>query len=219
MRRYDQGSDAERDYEPGSGGQVLRNKLGLTDLHLVDSTEAALLALAQSRSFDEIGTETQFSVAVVRDLHRDWLGELYDFAGEIRAVDLSKNTVRFAPVAYMESSLQQLDRVLAEHTPCAEMTLERVVTAIARVHTELVLVHPFRERNGRLARWIADLMALQAGYPPLEWRFDWAPEERRDRYFAALRRGFAMNFTPLETLVHEAIETAVRSAEDPERES
>ena len=95
------------------------------------------------------------------------------------------------------------------------MALDQLVQAVARTHAELVLVHPFREGNGRLSRWVADLMALQAGYPPLEWGFDWAPGERSERYFAAFRRGFAMEFSPLETLVREALENAVRSAAGP----
>lgn len=177
--------------------------------------EAALLAVAQGRSYLQIETETRMTVDLVRELHRSWLGTLYDIAGKIRTIDLAKDNVRFAPAAYLEGSLRELDQVLAAHTPCEGMSLDRLVTAIARVHAELVLVHPFREGNGRLSRWVADLMALQAGYPPLEWGFDWDLVRRRELYFAALRRGFAMDFNPLEALVKQALETAVRLAEDP----
>src|SRR5471030_1674453 len=98
------------------------------------------------------------------------------------------------------------------------MPFERLVPSIARVHAELVLVHPFREGNGRVSRWVADLMALQAGQPPLEWGFDWAPAERRERYFAALRRSFVLDFSPLEALVSEALTTAIRLTEGPHAE-
>jgi cell filamentation protein len=143
---------------------------------------------------------------------------LYDFAGEIRTVDLVKDNVRFAPAAYIKGSLLELGKVLAANTPCEGVSWGRLIAAIARVHTELVLVHPFREGNGRLSRWVADLMALQAGYPPLEWGFDWDPIRRQEEYFAALRRGFAMEFSPLEALVKNALETAVRLAEVPNAE-
>lgn len=185
----------------------------------MDYLEAALLAVAQGRSYGQVETDTTITVTLLQDLHRSWLGMLYDFAGDIRTVDLVKGTVRFAPVAYMESSLKELDAVLGRHTPCEEFSLDQLIDSIARVHAELVLVHPFREGNGRLSRWVADLMALQAGYPPLEWGFDWEPAARRDRYFAALRRAFAMDFRPLEALVKQSLETAVRSAEDPSVES
>ena len=215
MSRYDLGAPGEEEFEPGSDRRVLRNKLGLTSPHDANYMEAALLAVAQGRSYLQIETDTGITVDLVRDLHRSWLGPLYEFAGEIRTVDLVKNNVRFAPAAYLEGSVRELDQVLAAHTPCEGMVLDRLVAAIARVHAELVLVHPFREGNGRLSRWVADLMALQAGYPPLEWGFDWDPVRRREWYFAALRRGFAMDFSPLEALVEKAVETAVRSAEDP----
>jgi len=180
--------------------------------------EAALLAIAQGRSYLQVETDTRITVDLIRDLHRSWLGPLYEFAGEIRTADLAKDNVRFAPAAYMEGSLSAFDKVLAANTPCEGMTLGRLVAAIARVHAELVLVHPFREGNGRLSRWVADLMALQAGFPPLEWGFDWDSVMRRERYFAALRRGFAMDFSPLEVLVKDALVTAVRLAEDPHAE-
>ncbi len=181
--------------------------------------EAALLAVAQGRSYLEIETDAVITVELVRGLHRSWLERLYDFAGEIRTIDLIKDTVRFAPITYMERSLSELDKVLADQTPCEGMDIDQLAGAIARVHAELVLVHPFREGNGRLSRWVADIMALQAGFPPLEWGFDWDPEERRGRYFAALRRGFAMDFSSLENLVREALTAAVRLAEDPIAES
>lgn len=218
MSRYDLGAPGEEEFEPGSDRKVLRNKLGLTSPHNANYIEAALLAVAQGRSYLRIETDTRITVELLCELHRAWFGTLYGFAGEIRTVDLAKGNVRFAPAAYMESSLRELNRVLAANTPCEGMTLDRLVAAIARVHAELVLVHPFREGNGRLSRWVVDLMALQAGYPPLEWGFDWAPDERRARYFAALRRGFAMEFSPLEALVREALEAAVHSAEDPSAE-
>lgn len=92
------------------------------------------------------------TVALICDLHRSWLGPLYEFAGTIRKVDLAKDEVRFAPLVYLEGSLRTLDEVLRQHTPCERMSRKRLVPAIAQVHAELILVHPFREGNGRLAR-------------------------------------------------------------------
>ena len=52
---------------------------------------------------------------------------------------------------------------LARCTPCRPADMQKVAAALAEVHVELVLIHPFREGNGRLARLLATLMALQAG--------------------------------------------------------
>ena len=58
---------------------------------------------------------------------------------------------------------------LRQFTPCRFKSLEEVIKALAIVHAELVLIHPFREGNGRVARMLATLMALQAGLPPLDF--------------------------------------------------
>jgi cell filamentation protein len=218
MNRYDLGAPGEEEFEPGSHRSVLRNRRGIISPREIGALEASLLAIAQARSFHQVETDTPITVALVRTLHRSWLGSLYAFAGSIRQVDLAKGNVRFAPAAYLEGSLRELDQVLLRYTPCEGMACEQLIPAIARVHAELVLVHPFREGNGRMARWIADLMALQAGFPALDWGFERDTEARREKYFAALRRGFAMDFSALEGLVEEALENAVRLVEDPRAE-
>ena len=61
------------------------------------------------------------------------------------------------------------EEILSKFTPCNNKPLPEIIHAIAITHTELVLIHPFREGNGRLARMLSNLMALQAGLPPLEY--------------------------------------------------
>lgn len=215
MSRYKIGAPGDGEYQFCSSGKVLRNKLGLTNPARIALVESTLLAVAQARSLGHIETNTVFSVALVQGLHRSWLGSLYHFAGEIRNVNMSKGAVVFAPVAYLETTLNELDQVFSAETPCQNMSKDRLIHALARVHAELILAHPFREGNGRLARWVADLMSLQAGFPALDWEFDVQSDERRGEYFSALRDGFAMNFRPLEDLVSLAIERAVRLMEGP----
>ncbi len=55
------------------------------------------------------------------------------------------------------------DGPLKRHTPCRSGSIEHLATALAEVHVELVLIHPFREGNGRVARIVSVLMGLQAG--------------------------------------------------------
>ncbi len=59
--------------------------------------------------------------------------------------------------------------VLAVYMPCQFAELDKIIEALAITHCELVLIHPFREGNGRLARLLATLMALQAGLPLLDF--------------------------------------------------
>jgi cell filamentation protein len=59
---------------------------------------------------------------------------------------------------------------------------------------EFVLIHPFREGNGRIARLLCDVMACQAGIGPLDYS---ARDQQRDLYFAAIRAGAVLNITPM----------------------
>jgi cell filamentation protein len=76
--------------------------------------------------------------------------------------------------------------------------------ALAVVHVELVLIHPFREGNGRVARLLAVLMGLQAGLPALY--FDKLSGRKRRQYFAAVRAGIERNYDPMAELFSAVIQ-------------
>ena len=75
---------------------------------------------------------------------------------------------------------------------------------------ELVLIHPFREGNGRAARILSILMALQAGLPPLN--FSAIAEEKKPDYFAAVQAGLDKNYAPMAQLFAEIIERSLASS-------
>lgn len=77
-----------------------------------------------------------------------------------------------------------------------------------RSHVELMLIHPFREGNGRLGRLLATLMALQAGLPLLE--FSEMLGVRKEEYFAAVRAGLDLNYQPMKVIFGDVIETSLR---------
>lgn len=88
--------------------------------------------------------------------------------------------------------------LLAERTPCLPGPDDRVFADVAVVHAELLLIHPFREGNGRLARWLSDLMVLQAGLPLPVYRFTGSGSTReREDYLAAVKRGYVKDYRPL----------------------
>ena len=72
------------------------------------------------------------------------------------------------------------------------------------MHVELVLIHPFRDGNGRLARILSTLMALQAELPLLD--FSVIAREKRNDYFSAVQAGLDKNYSPMEGLFAEVIE-------------
>ena len=69
-----------------------------------------------------------------------------------------------------------------------------------------MLIHPFREGNGRLARMVSMLMSLQAGYPLL--KFSTIDGEGKERYFAAVRSGLDCNYEPMKEIFSEIISSS-----------
>jgi cell filamentation protein len=128
----------------------------------------------QLRALEELirtyGQNHRFTSADIRRIHRIWLGPIYAWAGQYRQVNLSKGDFPFAPANQIPRLMVELEKgPLHQYTPCRVTAMDEIVRAIAIVHTELLLIHPFREGNGRTARLLAILMALQAGLPPLNF--------------------------------------------------
>ena len=85
-----------------------------------------------------------------------------------------------------------------------------MVKALATVHTELMLIHPFREGNGRAGRLLAILMGLQAKLPPLD--FSEIKGKKRQQYFAAVRAGLDRDYGPMERIFSDVVRRTRRAA-------
>lgn len=102
--------------------------------------------------------------------------------------------------------------LLSKHTPCRRGTPEEVARRVAEVHAELLLIHPFREGNGRLARWLVDLMVLQAGLPTPDYGFTGrGGRARQSKYLDAVKAGYLQNYEALADFFLEAIERRLRT--------
>lgn len=149
---------------------MLRNRLGITRVRDMGLAESQALLLAQARMIEEYSAEHRFTAADVMRMHLLWLGPIYVWAGEYRQVNIGKSGFQFANAQLIPRLMADLERRhLARYTPCRAQPAEALAQALAIVHAELILIHPFREGNGRLARLLAVLMGLQAGLPPLDF--------------------------------------------------
>lgn len=97
---------------------------------------------------------------------------------------------------------------LRQFTPCQLDSELEQARALATVHTELVLIHPFREGNGRCARLLATLMGLQAGLPALD--FGGIGGRVRQRYIAAVHAGLDRNYVPMTEIFRAVIRRTLR---------
>lgn len=186
----------EAEFEPGSRGRVLRNRLGIRSARTMAEIESAALVTATQKMIDDTRVDQRFTARDIRRMHRLWLGSVYGWAGEYRQVNLGKDGFMFAAAAQVPRLMQELERgALHEHTPCMFTDMDKQARALAIVHAELVLIHPFRDGNGRCARLLATLMALQAGLPALD--FGGIRGKKRQHYVAAIHAALGRNYEPM----------------------
>jgi cell filamentation protein len=210
--RYVTANSPEAEFERGSRTRVLRNRLGIRRKTEMDRVEFEALVVAQEEYLGRIGPHTRLTAAMLCRMHRRWLGGIYEWAGRYRTVELAKGDFRWPPAFRVGQNMDAFEKgVLARCTPCRPGPLVEVARCIAEVHAELLLIHPFREGNGRLARWVSDLMAFQAGLPAPDYGFIGRDAKRkRAAYLEAVRKGYVQNYEPLTAFFVEALERRLR---------
>ena len=211
--RYDASGSIEAQFEPGSNDTVLKNRLGIIDPAAMDRVEAEALIKATDALFHEYDADHQFSADDVCHMHKLWLGDIYEWAGQYRSVNISKDEFTFAMAAQVPKLMGKFEaEQLLKYTPCKFERQDDVIKALAEVHTELVLIHPFREGNGRCSRILASIMALQAGLPILD--FSVISGAKKPDYFAAIQAGMDRNYKPMEKLFAEIIENSIQASSE-----
>ena len=205
--RYRTPSSVEAQFQPGSRGRVLTNRLGITSKSAMDRAEYEALLTAQQRYLKRVTNETRFTAALLCQMHKDWLGGIYEWAGRYRTVELEKGCFRWPPAYRVAENMAAFENgLLRRHTPCRPGALNEVARPIAEVHAELLLIHPFREGNGRLARWLADLMCLQAGLPVPSYGFTGRGSKgNQEQYLRAVGEAYLRDYDALTAVFAEAI--------------
>ena len=153
---------------------ALENKSGITDSAELAREEERLskkkaLELYDTGVLDQLEAGKFSALAVI---HKYLFGEIYDFAGEVRTVNLAKGNFRFAPVMYLEAALKNIDAM-------PQQTFEEIIEK----YVEMNVAHPFREGNGRSTRiWLDLLLRKELGQV-----VDWSKVDKDD-YLLAMER-------------------------------
>lgn len=160
---------SEEDYELGSK-EVLKNYLGITKKLEIEAAEFQKFKEAEAELIKIFDFNHRFTAQDICNIHELWLGDIYAFAGKYRSVMMSKDGFPFAAPNCIAAAMKVFEKkYLAQYTPCHFRDDNELALALGITHVELILIHPFREGNGRTARLLADLMMLQANRPMLNF--------------------------------------------------
>lgn len=146
-------------------------------------------------------------------MHKIWLSSIYVWAGEYRQVNMSKNGFPFAAAHLIPKLMLDFEKTcLRKFTPCCFETLDEIAEALSIVHTEFILIHPFREGNGRIGRILSSLMGLQAGLPILD--FSGIKGSEKQKYFAAVQAALEQNYQPMKDIFNKVIKKTLKTYEE-----
>jgi len=201
----------EAQYEPGSRRRVLRNLAGVRSVREMNRLEYAALLAVTNRLINEATGDHRYSAEDICRMHRLWMGSMYAWAGEYRQVNMGKDGFMFAAANQIPRLMQEFERnVLRTYTPCRMTNADDQAQALGVVHAELILIHPFREGNGRCSRLLATLMALQAGLPALD--FGGLQGVVKRRYIAAIHAAMGRDYVPITAVFRAVIARTLRAA-------
>lgn len=207
MTRQGRYKATRQEFEPGSRRKVLKNFLGIKHAKEMAQVETVALKQAEDVLFKQYAKEHSFTAEDICHIHKVWLGKIYEWAGKYRNIDLIKG-IRFANALHLPLLMREFEqKFLKRYTPCLFNLPQQIIQALAEVHVELILIHPFRDGNGRIARLLATLMALQAGLPPLDFR--WIGGTHKQAYFKAVRSGRDRDYKPMEKVFAKVVEATL----------
>lgn len=200
---------SDEDFEPDSNQEVLRNYFNITNKEKMEALEERELNRTESELLTLIDEDHQFTGEDICAIHELWLSEVYPFAGKYRSVNMSKDDFSFAPASRIENLMTKFESdYLAKYTPCHYSDIEQLALVLGIVHVEFILIHPFREGNGRIARLLADLMSMQSKRPPLNYSsIDRTVNPQGfEQYILAIHAGISLNYEPIKKIFKTLLE-------------
>lgn len=153
---------------------ALENKLGLTSSADLAREEERISKKKAVELFETgvLDTLPAGKFATLQIIHKYLFEDIYDFAGEIRTVNMAKGNFRFAPLMYLQSALENIDKM-------PQSNFDEIVEK----YVEMNIAHPFREGNGRSTRiWLDHILRNEIGKV-----VDWSKVDKED-YLLAMER-------------------------------
>ncbi len=153
---------------------ALKNKLGISDSTELAREEERISKKKAAEMFESgmLDTVKPGSYAALQAIHKQLFGDIYEFAGQTRNVNIAKGNFRFAPVMYLDAALVSVEKM-------PQSTFDQIVEK----YVEMNIAHPFREGNGRSTRiWLDQMFKKELGKV-----VDWSKVDKDD-YLMAMER-------------------------------
>jgi hypothetical protein len=153
---------------------TIDNKLGITDSFKLANEEERI---SKKKAIDLFQTDflnelKHGSLEALVKIHRHLFEDIYEFAGQLRTVNIAKGNFRFAPAIYLNEALKSIEKM-------PQSTFDEIIEK----YVEMNIAHPFREGNGRSARIWLDLILKSE----LKKVVDWSKVDKDD-YLLAMER-------------------------------
>lgn len=180
------------------GDIVLENKLGIDNSAELAREEERISKKRAIELFEQgmLDGYEAGKFKTLQAIHSYLFGDIYDFAGKIRTVNLAKGNFRFAPLMYLETALQNIDKM-----PQSDFD------EIVEKYVEMSIAHPFREGNGRSTRiWLDHMLKCEIGRV-----VDWSKVDKED-YLLAMERS-PIKDIEIKYLLKQALTNEINSRE------
>ena len=177
---------------------ILKNKLGITDSSELAREEERIskkkaLQMFEEGFLDKLNAGTFQSLS---EIHKYLYEDIYEFAGEIREVNIAKGNFRFAPVMYLNVSIKNIEKM-------PQSTVDEIIEK----YVEMNIAHPFREGNGRSTRIWLDLILKKE----INMVVDWSLVDK-DNYLLAMERS-PIKDIEIKVLLKEALTNKINDRE------
>lgn len=182
-------------------GDILKNKLNIKDKQILEDTETILLNDSYNYFLDLLNKgEVEFNLQLIFEIHKYFLGTLYEWAGKIRAVEISKDGILFCAYSQIPNGLKELEKILNKNVPKKEDSKKMVSEKLSFIHCEFNAIHPFREGNGRTIRLFLDLLAVNSGFNLIDFELT-----STEDYIKACKLGMKMNYGKMTEIIQKGL--------------
>jgi len=163
---------------------ILKNKLNITSAEDLKTVERRITKL-RSRDLAEKPVKGNFDLKHLQQIHKTLFGDIYNWAGQIRTVNIAKGDTMFAIYGFIDKEFAKLAQKLKEEKHLKGLPIDKFCNRAAWFMGEINIIHPFREGNGRTQREFIGQLAHQAGF-----HIKWEGISHQDMINASIESGF-----------------------------